>query len=421
MSKESSVYKAYEMAKEVYAGIGVDTEAALKTLNSTEISLHCWQGDDCSGFENADSSLTGGIMATGNYPGRARTPAELRQDIEKVMSLVPGKIKLNLHAIYLDTDEKVDRDAIEPRHFESWVDWAVSRGIGLDFNPTYFSHPMSAQGMTLSHPDKAVREFWIEHGRRCRKIAEYFGKRTGKPCVTNLWIPDGFKDAPVDPIGPRLRLKEALDEIYREKIDKRYNKDAVESKLFGIGLEAYTTGSHEFYMGYALANPDVMLTMDAGHYHPTEVISYKIAALLVFVDEILLHISRPVRWDSDHVVTFDDELCAIMQSIIRCGAINRVNIALDYFDASVNRLVAWVVGMRNAQKALLKALLEPTDALKAMERDFDFSSRLALTEEYKTYPFEAVWDYYCESRGVPVRAAWLPEVKAYEKDVLSKR
>lgn len=418
---KSNVYKAYMLAKEAYGEIGVDTDAALKTLDGVELSLQCWQGDDCAGFENTSGSLTGGIMATGNYPGRARTPGELRQDMEKVMSLVPGRVKVNLHAIYLDTDERVDRDGIEPRHFEGWADWAGSLGIGLDFNPTYFSHDKSAQGLTLSHPDRAVREFWIEHGRRCRKVAEYFGKRTGKACVTNLWIPDGFKDTPVDPIGPRLLLKESLDEIYKEKIDKKYNKDAVESKLFGIGCEAYTTGSHEFYMGYALSNPDVMLTMDAGHYHPTEVISYKIAAILVFVDELLLHVSRPVRWDSDHVVAFDDELCAIMQNIVRCGALGRVSLALDFFDASINRIVAWAVGMRNTQKALLKALLEPTGALKALERSFDYSSRLALTEEYKTYPFEAVWDYHCEKAGVPVRAGWLPEVKAYEKKVLSKR
>lgn len=423
MSNEN-IGKAYELAKEAYSAIGVDTDAAVKSLEGVELSMHCWQGDDVTGFEHASDALTGGIMATGNYPGRATTPDELRGDLEFAMSLLPGTQKVNLHAIYLDTAEKgVDRDKIEPKHFENWAQWAKEQGIGLDFNPTFFSHPKSADGFTLSSGDEGKRKFWVEHGKRSRKIGEYLGRETGKTCVTNIWIPDGYKDNPVDRLAPRERLVQSLDEILSEKLDKRYNLDAVESKVFGIGSEAYVTGSHEFYMGYALSHKQdgVLLTLDAGHFHPTEVISAKISALLLYLDGLLLHVSRPVRWDSDHVVLLDDELQAIMSEVVRCNALNRVYLALDYFDASINRIAAWVVGTRNAQKALLRALLEPTASLKKLEAEGDFTSRLALTEEYKAYPFEAVWDYYCERSGVPVREAWLKEVKKYEKDVLARR
>jgi L-rhamnose isomerase len=421
---EENIAKVYEIAKESYAQAGVNADAAVEALDKIEISIHCWQGDDVIGFEHSTDSLTGGIMATGNAPGRAGTPDELKKDLEKAMSLIPGKQKVNLHAIYLDAKgKKVDRDEITPEHFESWALWAKSLGIGLDFNGTFFSHSKSANGFTLSSPDKGIRDFWIEHGRRSRKIGEYLGKATGKPCVTNIWIPDGYKDNPVDRLAPRERLVQALDEILSEKIDITYNKDAVESKLFGLGSEAYVTGSHEFFMGYAVSRRDknVLLTMDAGHYHPTEVVSAKISALLPFVYELLLHLSRPVRWDSDHVVLFDDELQAIMSEVVRTGEVGRVNLALDYFDASINRIAAWVVGTRNAQKALLKAFLEPVGKLKKLEAEGDYTSRLALTEEYKSYPFGAVWDYYCETQGVPLKDSWLGNVKAYEKDVLSKR
>jgi L-rhamnose isomerase len=423
MSKEN-ILKSYELAKESYASIGVNTDDAIKALDKVEISLHCWQGDDVAGFEHSSGSLTGGIMATGNCPGRARTPEELRTDLDKAMSLLPGTQKVNVHALYLDTKgKKVDRNEIEPEHFSSWAEWAKQQGIGLDFNPSFFSHPKSADGFTLSSGDKGIRDFWIEHGKRSRKIAEYFGKTTGKTCVTNIWIPDGYKDNPIDRLAPRQRLEAALDEMLSEKIDTKYNKDAVESKLFGIGSEAYVTGSHEFYMGYAATRKEknVLLTLDAGHFHPTEVISAKISALLLFVDELLLHVSRPVRWDSDHVVILDDELQAIMNEIIRCEVLNKVNIALDYFDASINRIAAWVVGARNTQKALLKAMLEPVAALKKAEAEGDYTTRLALTEEYKSYPYNAVWDYYCLTKNVPAKENWLAEVKTYEKEVLLKR
>jgi L-rhamnose isomerase len=420
--KKDNVLKAYEIAKETYLEIGIDTEKSIKALDEVVISLHCWQGDDVGGFEHSSGSLTGGIMATGNYPGRARTIDELRADLEKAMTFIPGKQKVNLHALYLDNKgKKVDRNEITTEHFESWADWANANNIGLDFNPTLFSHPLSADGFTLSNADTNIREFWIEHCKRSRKIGEYFGKKTGKTCVTNIWIPDGYKDIPVDRISPRERLKASLDEILKEKIDKKFNKDAVECKLFGIGSESYVTGSHEFYTSYAVLNKDVLLTLDAGHFHPTEVISDKISSLLLFVDELLLHVSRPVRWDSDHVVTMNDELLAIMLEIIRCQALNKVNIALDYFDASINRLAAWVIGTRNAQKALLKALLEPTAKLMELEVSGDYSSRLALTEEYKEFPANAVWDYYCLTQNIPVREAWLNEVKRYEANVLLKR
>lgn len=418
---DKNIHFAYEAAKELYAAIGVDTEKALQALDSVELSIHCWQGDDVGGFEKDDTALSGGIMATGNYPGKARTPAELWTDLEKAMSLMPGKQKVNVHAIYIDSPVKADRNMIETSHFAGWAAWAKENRIGLDFNPTYFSHPKSSDGLTLSHPDAGIRAFWVEHGKRSRKIGEFFGKETKKTCVTNIWIPDGFKDNPIDKMSPRIRLADSLDQIFSFDINPKLNKDAIESKLFGIGSEAYVTGSHEFYMGYVLSRGKAMLTLDAGHFHPTESIAQKISALLVFMPELLLHVSRPIRWDSDHVVVMDDELAAIAREIIRCGALNRVNLALDYFDASINRIAAWVIGARNTQKALLSALLEPVDDLKAAEAEGDYTSRLALTEEYKSYPMGAVWDYYCMTRDVPVREQWLAEVKDYERTVLADR
>lgn len=412
--------KAYSLAKEQYAKIGVDTDAVLERLQNVVISMHCWQGDDVNGFLFKDIELSGGIQTTGNYPGKANSPEELRADIEKAMSLIPGKQKLNLHAIYADTDEKVDLDGLEPKHFEKWVEWAKKMGIGLDFNPTCFSHPMADSGYTISSADKEVRNFWIRHCKASRKIAAYFGKELGQTCVTNHWFPDGSKDTPVDKEGPRKRMMTALDEVFSVEYDEKYTKDALESKVFGIGAESYTVGSNEFALGYAVSRGK-MYCLDAGHFHPTEVISDKIPAVLLFTDKLLLHVSRPVRWDSDHVVVMDDELLAIAQNLVRTNLIDRTYIGLDFFDASINRIAAWVIGTRNMQKALLRAMLEPTADLMQKELEGDYTSRLALTEEYKTYPFGAVWDYFCEKNGVPVGTAWLDEVKAYERDVLSKR
>ena len=410
---------AYKIAREIYAGIGVDTDLALEKLREIAVSVNCWQGDDVRGFLFGNE-LSGGIQTTGNYPGRARTADELRRDLDLAFSLIPGKKKLNLHAIYADTSEHPDLDAIEPRHFLSWVDWAKEKKTGLDFNPTCFAHPMAATGFTISSADKKVRDFWIEHCKAARKIAEFFGKETGEVCVTNFWFPDGYKDTPIDREAPRARMMSALDEVFAERIDEKYTVDAIESKLFGIGAESYTVGSNEFCLGYA-ATRGKLLCLDAGHFHPTEVISDKISAVLLCVKEILLHVSRPVRWDSDHVGTFDDELRNIAHALIRTDLINRTHIGLDYFDASINRIAAWVIGTRNMQKALLYALLEPTEMLKKTETDGDYTKRLALTEELKGYPFGAVWDYYCETYGVPVRGEWLNTVREYERDVLSKR
>ena len=413
--------KAYELAKEAYAALGVDTEAAIKRVASIPVSIHCWQGDDVRGFENPDGDLTGGIQTTGNYPGRARNITELRGDIEKAFSMIPGKKRLNVHAIYLDNlGETVARNKIEPKHFASWVDWAKKNHCGLDFNPTCFSHEMSADGFTLSHPDKAVRDFWIEHCIASRKIAEYLGRELDDTTVTNYWVPDGFKDIPVDRMGARARLADSLDQIFAGDVDTKHNLNAVESKVFGIGAESCTIGSHEFYMGYAMKNK-MLLTLDAGHYHPTEVISDKISSALLFLDEILLHVSRPVRWDSDHVVILDDELRAIAAEILRNNLESRVHIGLDYFDASINRIAAWVIGSRNMQKALLLAALEPTAKLRACEESGDYTTRLAMLEELKSMPFGAVFAEYCEREGVPSDARWLDDVKKYEKDVLSKR
>lgn len=412
--------KSYELAKEQYAALGVDTDKAIEALEKISISIHCWQGDDVSGFEGG-GELTGGIQATGNYPGKARNGEELRHDIEKVLSLVPGKNKVNLHAIYAETDgKKVERNELEPVHFEKWVQWAKGLNIGLDFNPTYFSHPLSSDGFTLSHSDDGIRRYWIEHGKACRTISEHFGRELGMPSAMNIWIPDGYKDIPADRYAPRERLADSLDKILEKRIDKKYHVDSVESKVFGIGSESYVVGSHEFYMGYSIKN-NTALTLDTGHFHPTEVVSNKISSIMLFIDELVLHVSRPVRWDSDHVVIFDDELQAIAQELVRGNFLGRTFVALDFFDASINRIAAWVIGVRNTQKALLAALLEPTDMLKKAEIEGDLTKRLALAEELKGYPHGAVWDYYCEKCGVPVREKWLDDVKSYEKSVLSKR
>lgn len=415
-----SIESNYQAAKEMYAAHGIDVDQALRALESVKVSMHCWQGDDVRGFLFRDQALSGGISVTGNYPGAARTPDELRADLEKAYSLIPGKHKLNLHAIYADTDEKVDLDALEPKHFQSWVDWAKAQGLGLDFNPTCFSHDKSADGFTLSHSDSEIRNFWIEHCKRSRKIGAYFGEQLGQTCVTNVWIPDGFKDNPVDRKSPRERLKSALDEVFAEELNPAHNLDAVESKLFGLGSEAYVVGSHEFYMGYGLTN-NKLICLDSGHFHPTENISNKLSSLGLFADGILLHVSRPMRWDSDHVVIMDDELVEIARELVRGDLLSKTHIGLDFFDASINRVAAWVIGTRNTIKAILRAMLEPVDALKKAELAGDYTTRLALTEEFKSYPFGAVWDYYCEKSGVPVREEWLADVKKYEDDVLLKR
>ena len=411
--------KRYEMAKEQYAEFGVDVDGALAALARTPISLHCWQGDDVLGFEGG-GALTGGIQATGNYPGRARNIDELRADIGCALGLIPGASKVNLHANYLDSGVPVPRDSLEPRHFASWADWAVGRKIGLDFNSTFFSHPMGDNG-SLTSPDEGIRAFWIEHAKRCRAIAAYFGQRTGHTCVTNHWIHDGEKEIPIDTLAPRLRLVDSLDKIFAEKIDSGLARDAVESKLFGIGSEAYVPGSHEFYLGYVMTRPGILLTMDAGHYHPTEVISSKISAVLCFAEKVLLHVSRPVRWDSDHVVLLDDETRQIMREVVRTGSLDRVYLALDYFDASINRVIAWVTGARNARKALLAALLEHTEMLAAMEREGDASGRLALQQELLTLPMGAVWDQFCEQMDVPIGYEWVRAAKKYEQETLAER
>jgi L-rhamnose isomerase len=421
---EASIGQAHEIAKEKYAGIGVDVDAALKQLEAIPVSLHCWQGDDVGGFETAGAQLSGGgIQATGNYPGKARTIQELRGDVEKALSVIPGRHRLNLHASYLDNGGKfVDRTEIEPRHFQSWIDWAKANHLGMDFNPTYFSHPKAADGFTLSHPDKAIRDYWIAHGIACRKIGAEMGRQLGTPTVTNTWIPDGYKDLPADRTAPRERLTDALDKIHAEAIDPKVQLDAVEAKLFGIGAESYTTGSAEYYMGYAVSRQK-LLTLDAGHYHPTEVISEKISSVLMFCPGLLLHVSRPVRWDSDHVVLLDDELQAIAREIVRSGKLgsDRIHLGLDYFDASINRVAAWVIGTRNMLKALLIALLEPTASLRAIELNMDYTQRLVMLEEQKSLPWAAVWDHYCLQKGVPVGMAWFDEIKQYEKQVLSQR
>ncbi|MBS1854568.1 MAG: L-rhamnose isomerase [Acidobacteria bacterium] len=419
---DQAIVSAYQAAKERYAAIGVDTDAAIRNLESIPVSLHCWQGDDVGGFETAGAQLSGGgIQATGNYPGKARTVAELRADLEKAYSLIPGKHRLNLHASYLDNGGKfVDRTEIEPKHFQSWIDWAKANGLGMDFNPTYFSHPKAADGFTLTHTDPAIRQYWIDHGIACRRIGAEMGRQLGSTTVTNVWIPDGYKDVPADRTAPRERLIDSLDRIFAEAIDPKLHLDAVEAKLFGIGAESYTAGSAEFYTGYAVSRQR-LLTLDAGHYHPTEMISEKISSVLLFCPGLLLHVSRPVRWDSDHVVLLDDELLAIAKEIVRSGKLDRIHLGLDYFDASINRVAAWVIGTRNMIKALLIGLLEPSATLRRLEVEGDFTQRLVLFEELKSLPWAAVWDYYCANKGVPVGAGWFDEVRRYERDVLVKR
>ena len=417
----SNLEKAYEIARLQYAEIGVDTDRALERLASIPISLHCWQGDDVGGFENSGEDLGGGLAVTGAYPGKARTADELRSDFELALSLIPGKHRMNLHACYAETGgPKVDRDALEPKHVEGWIEWARSNRLGMDFNPTYFAHALASGGFTLAHPDKNIRQFWIDHGIACRRIGAAIGETLGKPCITNVWIPDGFKDFPIDRKGPRERLAASLDEVFMEKIDPRFNLDAIESKLFGIGSESYVVGSHEFYLGYAIKNNKV-LCLDAGHFHPTEVISDKLSAVFCHLEDILLHVSRGVRWDSDHVVVLNDELFAIAQELVRGDYLNRVHIGLDFFDASINRIAAWVIGTRSMIKALLAALLEPIDQLRKLEAVGDYTSRLAMLEEQKLRPLGAVWDYYCHRSEIPVGTAWLGEVKQYEAKVLSAR
>ncbi|MDH7484752.1 MAG: L-rhamnose isomerase [Anaerolineae bacterium] len=418
---EKHIRDAYALARERYAALGVDTDKALETLAQIPISLHCWQGDDVGGFETPGGELGSGMAVTGNYPGKARTADELRADLDKAYSLIPGTHRLSLHSIYAETGgRRVPRNELRPEHFSAWVDWARANHHGVDFNTSCFSHPLAASGFTLASYDKSIRQFWIEHSIACRHIGAHFGRSLGSPCITNHWVPDGFKDIPVDRKTPRLLLKESLDTIFAEKIDPRYNRDAVESKLFGLGSECYVVGSHEFYLGYAVAN-NVLLTLDSGHFHPTEVISDKLSSVLLYVDEVLLHVSRGVRWDSDHVVILSDELQAIMQEIVRGGFLQRVHIGLDFFDASINRIAAWVIGTRNALRALLLALLEPIDQMRQLEIAGDYTARLALLEELKGMPFGAVWDFYCLQQGVPVGFSFIDDIRTYEAQVLSRR
>jgi L-rhamnose isomerase len=420
--KKEQVLKAYADAKEQYAALGVNTDDSIKQLDQVKISLHCWQSDDIGGFETPDAELGGGgIMVTGNYPGKARTIDHLRQDIEKVMSLLPGQQRLNLHAIYGDfKGEKVDRDQIEVKHFQSWIDWAKENKIGLDFNPTCFSHPYANDGFTLSSKNEKHRKFWVEHVKRSRKIATEMGRQLGTPSVNNIWIPDGSKDTPIDRNKHRELLKKSLDEIFAVVYPVEYLKDSVECKLFGIGSESMVVGSHEFYLGYAIKN-NKLITLDNGHFHPTEQVGDKISSVLLYVDELLLHISRGVRWDSDHVVIFNDEIQFIAQEIVRANALNRVNVALDYFDASINRIGAYIIGTRAAQLAFLFALLEPTFKLKSYEESGNNFERLAWLEVLKTKPFSAVYNYYCLINNVPVSEDYIAEIQQYEKDILSKR
>lgn len=410
----------YDLAKEMYSEVGIDTDAALLTLKNIPISMHCWQGDDVTGFDH-EGPLTGGIQATGDYPGKARNKEELMADLDQAFSLIPGKHKLNLHASYaIFEDGFVDRDKLEPKHFEGWVNYAKERGIGLDFNPTFFSHDKVKDGLTLSSPDDDIRNFWIAHGKACIRISEYFAAQLGQPCVMNIWIPDGYKDIPADRLGPRARFKDSLDQILAIEYDKSKVYVCLESKVFGIGMESYTVGSSEFTINYAAQN-GILSLMDNGHYHPTEVVSDKIPSMLLFNEKIALHVTRPVRWDSDHVVLFDDETKEIAKEIVRNNAIDRVFLALDYFDASINRISAWVVGMRNMQKALLYALLSPNDKMKHLQDENQFTELMMLQEELKLYPMGDVWNYFCEINGVPQGVTWYDEIKTYENSVLANR
>lgn len=409
----------YESAKEIYKALGVDTDAAIEKLKNIPISMHCWQGDDVGGFEG-ETSLSGGIQATGNYPGKARNPEELMADIDKALSLVPGTHRINLHASYAIFEDGgfADRDQLEPKHFKKWVEFAKARKLGLDFNPTYFSHP-KASNATLSSEDEGIRKFWIEHGKCCLRISEYFATELGTPCTMNIWIPDGFKDIPADRTSPRARLKDSLDQILSIPYDKSKVYVAVESKVFGIGVESYTVGSHEFYMNYAAKN-NLLCLLDNGHYHPTESVADKISSMLLFSDKVALHVTRPVRWDSDHVVLFDEETKEIAKEIIRNGS-DKVILALDFFDASINRISAWVVGMRNMQKALLNALLQPMDKLKTLQNTRELTELMMLQEELKLYPVGDVWNYFCQVSDVPQKEDWFTQVKGYEQEVLSSR
>lgn len=413
------IQAAYDLARERFAENGVDTESVLRKLDLIPISIQCWQGDDVRGFENPAGSLTGGIQTSGNYPGRARNGDELRADLEMAIAQIPGRKRINLHAIYLEAGKPIERDAIEPEHFRRWVDWARVNDLGLDFNPTCFSHLFSDQGLTLSHSNPTIRKFWINHCIASRKISDFFGKELGTPAVMNIWIPDGYKDEPADRFSPRIRLMEALDEILAASTGL-HHKVSVEGKLFGIGAESYTVGSNDFYLAYATTRK-VLLCLDAGHFHPTESVADKISTALCYLDEILLHVSRPVRWDSDHVVLLDEPTLAIAQEIVRGNALSRVNIGLDFFDASINRVAAWVVGTRNMRKALLRALLEPVKKLKEAEERFDGTARMALFEEQKSLPWSSVWEYYCASKGVPAGIEWLENIRSYETKVLNKR
>ncbi|MDO4586727.1 MAG: L-rhamnose isomerase [Planctomycetia bacterium] len=417
----SNLNQAFELAKERYAEIGVDVDAALEKLATIKISLQCWQGDDVCGFESTAGLQGGGILATGNYFGKARTPEELRDDANKAFSLIPGKHRLSIHAIYLDNGGKfIDRDEIEPVHFQGWIDWAKANGLGLDFNTTFFSHAKAADGFTLSSANEEIRKFWVRHGICCRNIAEEMGKQLGTTCILNHWMPDGYKDIPADRLAPRKRMEQSLDEICARPIDPKYTRDAVECKLFGISSESYVVGSHEFFMGYAIKNKKI-LTLDSGHFHPTETISDKLSSISLFVDEILLHVSRGVRWDSDHVVIWNDDLKAIGEEIVRNNLLDRVHIGLDYFDATINRIAAWTIGTRAVLKSLLMALLEPIADLRQWELEGDWTRRLAMMEELRSMPFSSVWDYYCEKQGVPVGEKWIESMKQYENEVLVKR
>ena len=411
----------YEYARKKYAELGIDTEAAIKKLSDVTVSMHCWQGDDVKGFDS-EEALSGGIQTTGNYPGRARNPLELMADMDKAFSLIPGKKKLNLHASYAIFEDGVivGRDKLEPKHFKKWVDYAKERGMGIDFNPTFFAHPMVKDNLTLSSPDDEVRAYWIAHGKACIRIAEYFATETGIPSVINFWIPDGYKEIPADRYSPRARFKASLDEILSIPYDKSKVYVTLESKVFGIGLESYTVGSAEFCLSYS-ASKGITPLMDNGHYHPTEAVSDKIPSLLLFNEKIALHVTRAVRWDSDHVVILDDETKEIAKEIVRCDALDRVFIALDYFDASINRVAAWVVGMRNMEKALLSALLTPTAELKNAQEKSDFTKMLMLSEETKTLPFGDVFEEYCNRCGVPSGMEWYDSVMDYERSVQSKR
>ena len=410
---------SYESAKARFAAWGVDTDTAISKLAETPISMHCWQGDDVVGFEQKTGSSGGGIQATGNHPGRARTPDELREDLEFAYSMIPGKHRLNLHAMYMDTADTPDRDELEYKHFEPWVAWAKDQGIGLDFNPTFFAHAKADDNLTLSHPDQGIRDFWIEHGRRCREIAAQMGAALASPCINNIWVPDGYKDTPVDRMVARRRLEASLDAMLATPLDRAHMRDAVESKLFGIGVEACTVGSHEFYMGYAIRKGTI-LCLDMGHFHPTENIADKLSSVALSIDELLLHVSRPMRWDSDHVILQNDDILQMAQELIAADVLDRTHIGLDFFDATISRTAAWVIGTRNMQKALLKALLLPLDRLRQAENELDFTARLVLTEEYKDLPFGVVWEEFCARANCPNGLALIETLAAYQASVSAR-